>query len=760
MIMTMESLSFLTPPLLWGMSLAAIPIIIHLLFRRRFRRVDWAPMHYLKLSIQRNRRRVRIEQLLLLLLRTLLILLLFFFVARPVIHAAGLGKWLGGRSRTSQILLIDDSLSMGYREGGRSAFDRAKELAATLLDSIGAKDRFTLVLASQPKQPLLREVELTNRDEAAQLIATLEPTDTFISWEPVVQALDELIQSGAYPIREVTLITDLRRAGWDETISPIGNRWTSQQIEMRIFDAGGDHTANVALEDLQQLDRLAMVGSPVQFEAVIHNAGERDLNGSDANWIVDGKPTLVHLPMIAAGETARVPLVATFQEAGPHHVELVLADDDLPGDNRRAAVCDVREQVNILLVDGEPSSEPLAGEVDFLALALAIGATDSDAFHVQVVTDSEWATLPAGESDLIVLANVGNLTPDQVARLERQVAAGTGLMIFPGDQIDATAFTQLLYRDGEGLLPAAPETIADEEFSGLVLEGGAPSPLDALKQLSPAVLERIKVRRFLQVRLAEKEHPDVRVLARWNNAESSPAGIEKQFGRGQVLLWTMTADKQWSDWPTEPSYVLGMREACAATVRSERGARTLTAGDTLRLTLPAGEQLGATSPTIETPGAEKPQPLRVEEDSVGNGLRAVGRPTDGSPTFTQRNGTESVPYRKGDVESGTASARTLTYADTRRAGLYKLGWNVVGSGERTDLFAVAPDRRESQLARIAPDQLRGLWGTFQPQIIAAVSAADAPLAVRGQEVWRTLALSMLGLLVIESCFATWTGRQR
>ncbi|MGH7140310.1 MAG: CARDB domain-containing protein, partial [Pirellulales bacterium] len=340
----------------------------------------------------------RLEQLLLLMLRTLLILLLFFFVARPVMHASGLGKWLGGRSRTSQILVIDDSLSMGYREGGRSAFDRAKELAAGLLDDIGPKDRFTLMLASQPKQPLLREVELTSRDEAAQLIADMEPTDVFVSWEPVVQAIDELLTSGSYPIRDLTLITDLRRAGWDETISPIGDRWSSQQIEMRIFDAGSENTANVTLAELKQVERLAMVGGATSFEATVHNAGQREFTGASATWTVDGKPTLVQLPTIAAGETARVELAATFQEAGAHRVELTLPDDALPADNRRMALCHVREHVHILLVDGEPSSEPLSGEVDFLALSLAIGASDTDAFHVQVVTDSEWATLPAVET--------------------------------------------------------------------------------------------------------------------------------------------------------------------------------------------------------------------------------------------------------------------------------------------------------------------------------------------------------------------------
>src|SRR5580693_63809 len=116
----MNTLTFLNSPLLWGLALASIPLLIHLLFRRQYRRIDWAPMHYLKLSIQRNRRRIRLEQILLLLLRTALVLLLFFAVARPVMHAEGLSRWLGASGRTNRIVLLDDSLSMGYTEAGKT----------------------------------------------------------------------------------------------------------------------------------------------------------------------------------------------------------------------------------------------------------------------------------------------------------------------------------------------------------------------------------------------------------------------------------------------------------------------------------------------------------------------------------------------------------------------------------------------------------------------------------------------------------------
>src|SRR3954453_15470402 len=124
---------FLSPLLLWGTLLGLIPLIIHLLNRRRFRRVEWAPMRHLKLTIRRNRRRIQIEQLLLLLTRIAIPILLFLFLARPILNPTGLEGWLVGGGRSSQVVLIDDSLSMGYAGGGPPAFHRAREVAGAIL---------------------------------------------------------------------------------------------------------------------------------------------------------------------------------------------------------------------------------------------------------------------------------------------------------------------------------------------------------------------------------------------------------------------------------------------------------------------------------------------------------------------------------------------------------------------------------------------------------------------------------------------------
>src|SRR4051812_11240884 len=151
---------FLVPSLLWFSALASVPIIIHLLNRRRFQIVDWAPMKYLKLTIKTNRRRLRIEQLLLLILRTLMIIALIFAVARPVLSRAGVGGWLAARSRTARVIVIDDSLSMAYQQETRNAFVYAKDASTQLIKNIGTQDSLTVFTTSAPTSPLVRDVHL------------------------------------------------------------------------------------------------------------------------------------------------------------------------------------------------------------------------------------------------------------------------------------------------------------------------------------------------------------------------------------------------------------------------------------------------------------------------------------------------------------------------------------------------------------------------------------------------------------------------
>src|SRR5688572_18308142 len=133
-------------PILAGLGLAAvsIPIIIHLLMRRRRKPVMWAAMRFLLEAYKQHRRRLRMEQLLLLAARCLLIALVALALGRPLLGAAG----LIGRGPVSLYLLVDDGLAASaLGEGDAPALERHKAAAAGLLAQLdpAAGDRAALV---------------------------------------------------------------------------------------------------------------------------------------------------------------------------------------------------------------------------------------------------------------------------------------------------------------------------------------------------------------------------------------------------------------------------------------------------------------------------------------------------------------------------------------------------------------------------------------------------------------------------------------
>ncbi|MDQ3624857.1 MAG: BatA domain-containing protein, partial [Verrucomicrobiota bacterium] len=118
---------FLNAALLAGIGAVALPLIIHLLNRSRYRVIPWGAMHLLRRIVLTNRRRLQWEQLILLLLRCAFPVLLALALAQPVL--TGLG-FLAGDSPGATALLLDTSYSMQAGESFAAAREAARRVLA------------------------------------------------------------------------------------------------------------------------------------------------------------------------------------------------------------------------------------------------------------------------------------------------------------------------------------------------------------------------------------------------------------------------------------------------------------------------------------------------------------------------------------------------------------------------------------------------------------------------------------------------------
>ena len=89
-------------------------------------------------------------------------------------------------------------------------------------------------------------------------------------------------------------------------------------------------------------------------------------------------------------------------------MKMSMPADSLPGDDTRFFCLTVRPTLDVMLIDGEPSSQPLEGETDFLTVAYSIGA---EPWHVTRATEGEWNPIKNAASDVIAIANVAQLSP-------------------------------------------------------------------------------------------------------------------------------------------------------------------------------------------------------------------------------------------------------------------------------------------------------------------------------------------------------------
>ncbi|MEM7234459.1 MAG: BatA domain-containing protein [Planctomycetota bacterium] len=391
---------FLHMPLAWSaFAVASIPIIIHLLNRRRLRRIDWAAMEFLLAALKKNKRRVRIEQLILLLCRIALMVLLALFLARPLLNDAGLGFLSGVLHSEEKVFVLDDSMSMEQRHTDTTLFGRAR---SALVDSLrrvverSKRDVVSIIQTSRPESPRLQGGSLDRERVGAieQDLETLSVTSTRAELARVIENLAEQSaraagDAAARP-RAISILTDLRASDWTDggqdanaaLLKAFERLVENEERPTRVIllDVGAEETSNVSVVSADITGGRPTLGIPADIQIGVTNHGSTPVSNlrvqlSYVDVASNKAPSMAIAPTIttlAAGETATVSLLCTFQSAGQYRAtaEVSGSSDPLPADNKLSFVFDVVEATEILMVNGEPSSEAFEGETDFIASAL------------------------------------------------------------------------------------------------------------------------------------------------------------------------------------------------------------------------------------------------------------------------------------------------------------------------------------------------------------------------------------------------------
>jgi hypothetical protein len=635
------ALGFANAALLYGMAAASLPILIHLLNRRRHREVPWAAMRFLMTAIKQNTRRIRIEHWLLLALRTLVIVSLVLAMAKPFLEQ--FGAMIPGR-RTHRVLVLDGTLSMGYTVGEASRFEQAKALASQLVKDSPRGDAISLILMGGPPRVVIGDPS-PNLDEVRREIGELSQSHTACDLRATFEAVDRVLEASTIPQKEVVFVTDLQATSWRPPASAAesgGEGWTQllARIEARrprsvLIDLGKSGGENCAVVDLEVPSPVATAGSNTLIRGVVRNFGRTKVEGLRARLTVDGRLGPEQPVDVAPGEEVPVVFNHRFEGPGEHQVEVAIDDDPLALDNRRRLVVPVREAINVLLVDGHFKSEPYQAETDYLAQALnpseALPGSGSYV-RAEVVTESQLARRDLSPYDVVVLCNVSQFRPEEVSALEDFLRQAGGVVIFGGDQVSADNYNRLLYVDGKGLLPAA---VGPSRGDASRREGGI--GFDPLGYRHPIIGEFLgqadtvlaglnQVLIFQHHRLTLPKDSDAQVALAF--ADGDPAIIEAPRYRGTVIQVATSADAGWSTWPLHYSYLPVMQQIVLQACAGRLSERNIRVGQPYDQAFPAA---GAGSPATVTTPANRSVATRLQ--AAGGVSQFHFEPTDLAGTY-------------------------------------------------------------------------------------------------------------------------------
>lgn len=760
-------MTFLNAMLALGAATCVIPVVIHLLNRRRFNVVQWGAMHLITPLVRTNRKRIRLEQLILLLIRMAILALLALCMAGPILtgwHA------LSGNAKVSLALLLDNSYSMQAGAVGETNFGVAKKNAARLIDHQRRGSDVTVALMAGGKTFGSRPT--TNRQRSSKEIAELSPgfrsTDIGDSFDTVTRSLVKM----QHAKRDLVIISDFQVKDWGDDSATRLDRAIELADSMPIPPAitlmklGVEATDNVSVQSIEVSPRFVAIDQPVSLRVHLRNHGQVPYPGVRVRLRIDDNDKEAATIDLGGGKDGQLLFTHTFADPGSHVVEVQAEADALHVDNGYVTVVPVWDRLPVLLVDGDWRPETLESETGFLQLALspfltaasAQGQADpalprADLLKATTRRLSEFVAADLESKRVVVLANVEKLDDTQLDAVTEFVRRGNSLLIFPGDQIDVRWYQSRLQAD-LGLTATRFDTLqsiapkankaddkandkandgADDKAAGSAT-GDSPKrrgnsiagtrfdhpALDLFNDARHGELSDVSIRSWYRMtsdalfQVAVPQQTDDAGLAREGRVSGAANVIarlengdaflvESEFGKGRVIVCATSCDDAWTNLPSRPLFVPLMQRLVTYLAIAYEPPRNLSVGQAIVASMP---------PESETLTVTRPDGEQVD-------LRAR-------------------PHHKGDV---------IEYVGTDLEGLY----SIRAASQAAVHYAVIASRDESELALLDDEQLGSLAQRLDATIVRSTDEFIDQDSKRryGREIWRYMYWTMLFLVLAE-----------
>ncbi len=529
-------LSFLNPAVLYALVAAGIPLLIHLLNRRKFKRVPFSTITFLKRLERKQMRNLRLRQWLLLLLRTLIVICIVIAFARPTL-SEGQPAVLSQRSNIEAVVVLDNSLSLNESRVTGTLLEEARQAITALEEVFREGDRVTVLQATIPQETLVKQ-EPFRSDLWTRVLQQIQPNYLKSDLSLAIRAGVEQLSRSIYPLRELYVISDFQRSALDLDLLEALPETEGENIRIFLLPLGGGEAENLSVDSVAVQNQLIEVNQPLRIRAVIHNHHPRKYLNSLTSLVLNGNRYAQQNISLAPGEARAVEFQVTMTEDGFIEGMVETESDALLEDNRRYFNFFVPRQLKILHL------VPDRQFASYLPIILK-PAIEKGIFEHQLDAAGSWSGYNFRDYDVIILESLNQFPETLLQRLQSFSEEGGGVLIFPGENISPPHYQSMLNKFGLGKLagqfgrPGQAETfltLQRANWEHPVFEG-------LLEKQDQKKLAPVEVYAGYRLRAA----PGADVLI--NLSDGSPFLLQSGAKKGAVFFMASQLSPSWSELP-------------------------------------------------------------------------------------------------------------------------------------------------------------------------------------------------------------------
>ncbi|MEM6397632.1 MAG: BatA domain-containing protein [Bacteroidota bacterium] len=412
-------MQFLYPTFLWALAALAIPVIIHLFYFRRFRKVYFSNVAFLKEVKEETSARSRLRNLLVLLMRLLALACLVFAFAQPFLPADQ--EVVRGRKAVS--IYVDNSFSMQAESDQLPLLEMAKRRAKDIVRAYGVEDRFQLL----SNEFSGRQQRLYGQEEVIDLIDELEIGPQTRKLSSVLSRQESALALDNIPNRVAYQLSDFQRSASDL------NAEIDSNLQLNLVPLRAVRESNVAIDSVWFEAPVPLLNQNNALLVRLRNYSDEAVEDLRLTLDYQGQTKPVGQLSIPARDYVLDTVNLNITEAGLGRAELRITDYPVEFDDTYLLTFSTSDELSVLNIhSGTPDRR----------LAAALNGISVFAPEFLPVQRIDYGRL--NEYQLIVLDGLGQISSGLANELKQYIANGGNVLLFPPRTADVQSYGTFL----------------------------------------------------------------------------------------------------------------------------------------------------------------------------------------------------------------------------------------------------------------------------------------------------------------------------